>query len=236
MGSSLESARHFPNEMVDQRLRRSAAHVLLDDLVDPVLDADADHHLRRVLRLRDGQSVTVTDGSGRWRDCRWSDDGLVAVSEVVEGGTARGITIGVAIPKQDRPEWMVTKLVECGVDRIVLLDCERSVVRWSADRVVRNLDRLNRVARSAMEQSRRIHMCVIEGPVPASAFLPEALIAEPGGRRLVSGDTTVAIGPEGGWSDKEVASAQTSIELADTVLRVETAALAAAVTMAGLSR
>jgi 16S rRNA (uracil1498-N3)-methyltransferase len=120
------------------------------------------------------------------------------------------------------------------VDRIILLHCERSVVRWDAGRSERNVERLERVARSALEQSRRVHRCVIEGPVSASAVLPEAVAAEPGGRHLEAGDRLVAIGPEGGWSPSEVDLARDRVGLADTVLRVETAALVAAVKMTGM--
>ena len=48
-------------------------------------------------------------------------------------------TIAVAIPKQDRPEWLVQKATELGIDRIVFLHAERSVVRWDGDRAARHL-------------------------------------------------------------------------------------------------
>ncbi len=61
-------------EPTSDALRASATHVLLpvgaSDLLDHAeiaLDADVEHHLRRVLRLRDGEVVSVTDGAGRWR-------------------------------------------------------------------------------------------------------------------------------------------------------------------------
>lgn len=218
---------------MDERLRRSAAHLLVDDVAAPSLDDEAHHHLRRVLRLRAGSLVTVTDGAGRWRECEWAGDRLDVVGEIAEVTKSRSVTIAAAIPKQDRPEWMVSKLVECGVDRIVLLHSERSVVRWDAARAEKNVARLGRVARSALEQSRRVFGCVIDGPVDARDVLPAALVAEPGGRRLEAGDSMVAIGPEGGWSPDEVAVAAGTIGLGPTVLRVETAALVAAVTMLG---
>jgi len=219
---------------MDDRLRRSAAHVLVNDLDSCDLDDIADHHLRRVLRLRDGESVTLTDGRGRWRAACWTTSGVEPVGETVTVERGPEIAVALAIPKQDKPEWTVSKLVECGVDRIILLHCERSVVRWDAGRSERNVERLERVARSALEQSRRVHRCVIEGPVSASAVLPEAVAAEPGGRHLEAGDRLVAIGPEGGWSPSEVDLAHDRVELADTVLRVETAALVAAVKMTGM--
>ena len=52
---------------MDEVLRRSAAHMLTPDINDPLLSDDALHHLNRVLRLREGESVTVTNGNGEWR-------------------------------------------------------------------------------------------------------------------------------------------------------------------------
>ena len=54
---------------MDEVLRRSAAHMLTPDINDPLLSDDALHHLNRVLRLREGESVTVTNGNGEWRQC-----------------------------------------------------------------------------------------------------------------------------------------------------------------------
>jgi 16S rRNA (uracil1498-N3)-methyltransferase len=66
--------------------------------------------------------------------------------------------------------------------------------------------------------------------------LPTAVIAEPGGRPVAGGDTTVAVGPEGGWSDAEVKLARDHVSLGPNVLRVETAALAAVILMADRHR
>lgn len=210
-------------------LRRSAAHLLVDDVELPVLaDADA-HHLFRVLRVRDGEIVSVTDGAGRWRSCRAGGGAIVPVGDVsVEPPSASRVTIGVAIPKMDRPEWIVQKLTEVGVDRVVLLHADRSVVRWDDQRAAKHRRKLERVAAEALQQSRRVFRPVIEGPVAADEFLPSAVAADPGGRPLSSADTCIAVGPEGGWSDRELALALDRVGLGSTVLRVETAALVAA--------
>ena len=50
-----------------ESLRRAAAHVLVDDVATPVLDDQSQHHVFRVLRVRDGEAITVTDGAGGWR-------------------------------------------------------------------------------------------------------------------------------------------------------------------------
>jgi 16S rRNA (uracil1498-N3)-methyltransferase len=111
---------------VDDALRRSAAHVLVDDVAAPVLSDPAWHHLRRVLRLRDGEAVTVTDGAGRWRSCRLSSDGVAPEDDiVVEPPNVEPLTIYVAMPKGDRADWLVQKCTEVGVDRIVAVTAER---------------------------------------------------------------------------------------------------------------
>src|SRR6478609_8691653 len=76
------------------------------------------------------ETVTVSDGRGRWRTARWRAGGLEADGEVRADETPPGVTIAAAIPKGDRLEWMAQKLTEVGVGTIVLVDCARSVVRW----------------------------------------------------------------------------------------------------------
>ena len=141
---------------------------------------------------------------------------------------ASPVTIAVAPPKGERLEWLVQKCTEVGVDRLVLVAAERSVVRWDSGRAERQLERLRRIAVEASLQSRRVWLPELVGPVPVAEVLPAALAAEPGGRPLGSGDRTVAIGPEGGWTPAELALASDTVSLGDTVLRVETAALVAA--------
>ncbi|MYA86110.1 MAG: hypothetical protein F4Y12_11055, partial [Acidimicrobiaceae bacterium] len=53
---------------------RSGPHVLVSDVDSPELADDDRHHLERVLRLRSGDPLTVGDGAGRWRPCRFSDE------------------------------------------------------------------------------------------------------------------------------------------------------------------
>jgi 16S rRNA (uracil1498-N3)-methyltransferase len=222
---------------VDKALRGSAAHVLVAEVESPQLDADASHHLARVLRLRRGQPVTVTDGAGRWRSTVFGGDGVEATGDVV---TVRRpeppLTVAVAPPKGDRLEWLVAKCTEIGIDRVVVLEAEHSVVRWSGERLERQLDRLRRIAVEASMQSRRVWLPQIVGPLPAVEVLPGLAVAEPGGRPLVPTDVAIAVGPEGGWSPKELEVAAATVSLGPNVLRVETAAVAAAVLMVSARR
>lgn len=217
-------------------LRSTSAHVLVDPhlLVDRgtiSLDDDTEHHLRKVLRLRAGEPVGVTDGEGRWCLAVSVPEGntlrLEVTSAIVtEPAPSRPIAIAAAIPKGDRLDWMVQKVTELGVDRLVLLHADRSVVRWTPDRVERNLARLQRIADEALRQSRRVVRLTIDAPTTAVDVLGAFAMAEPGGRALTVGDTAVAVGPEGGWSDAELSAGGDRIGLGATILRTETAAVA----------
>jgi len=217
-------------------IRSSSAHLFVDpDQLDIEglleLDDDTVHHLRRVLRLRDGDVVSVTDGEGRWRLASVvSLTGSLALepnSEVVaEPDRADLLEIAVAIPKGDRLDWLVQKVTELGADRILLLHADNSVVRWKPERASKQLVRLQRIADEACRQSRRVRRLKVDGPVDARTVLPSHAVAEPGGRQLTVSDKLVAIGPEGGWSTDELESAGDLVDLGPNILRTETAAVA----------
>jgi 16S rRNA (uracil1498-N3)-methyltransferase len=224
------------NADVDAR-RRAAAHVLLDaeaslDQQRLTLPDDVEHHLLRVVRMRDGEVLSATNGAGSWRLFRVQRVGGTLVAEAegeVEYVPRRSMfAIACAIPKGDRVEWMVQKTTELGVDRVVLIDAERSVVRWKTDRVANQVIRLQRIADEATRQSRRVWRTVVESPVPAVDVLPAAAIAEPGGELIRGDEAMIAVGPEGGWSSDEIALSRRHVTLGDNILRVETAAVAAA--------
>ena len=203
--------------------------MLVDDVEAPTLSESDAHHVFRVLRVRDGDAVTVTDGAGAWRTCVAADESLTPQSDVRRTPPRpTPLTVAFAIPKQDRPEWIVQKLTEIGIDRIVPLRAERSIVRWNGDRTARHLVKLRRVAVEALQQSRGVWLPEVAEPVDAAALLSEAVAAEPGARPIGPGDFTVAIGPEGGWSPAELEAATDTVSLGATVLRVETAAIVAA--------
>jgi len=214
---------------VNPALRASAAHVFVDSLDSLELSQDDAHHLLRVLRLRDGESVTVGDGRGSWRPSVVTGNALAATGDIVVESADPRLTIATAIPKGDRVEWMVQKLTELGVSEIVLLHCERSIVRWKGDRGAQQLARLVRVAREAAVQSRRVWLPQLRGPVDfaEAAALPGAVVADPDGEALESA-SLVLIGPEGGLTEAERRLCKRSIGLGRNVLRVETAAVAAA--------
>ncbi|MDO8390191.1 MAG: RsmE family RNA methyltransferase [Actinomycetota bacterium] len=211
-------------------LRSSAAHVFVASVDAPELADDDAHHLLRVLRLRDGETVTVSDGAGAWRSCVIAGAALRPAGPSVHEGQRAAPTIASAIPKGDRVDWMVQKLTEVGVHGIVFLHCARSVVRWEGERGERQLAKMRKVAREAAMQSRRTWLPELRGPLAVDELLmaPGVVVADPAGEPF-RGAATVVIGPEGGFTPDELAKAQRLVRLSDHVLRVETAAIVAAV-------
>lgn len=212
------------------------AHAFVDDLEAPVLDDGDRHHLERVLRLRAGELVTVSDGAGGVRACRFG-----AVLEPVEAirrapRPQPPITVAVALTKGDKPEWAVQRLTEAGVDEVVLFPAARSVVRWDEVRAGRHLARLRRVAREAAMQSRRAWLPAVSiaPSFDAVAALPGAALADPGGGPPSLAHPTLLVGPEGGWDPAERAAGLPAVALGAAVLRAETAAVAAGVLLAAL--
>ena len=228
----------------------AAAQVFTEDPSHPVLSDEDRHHLGRVLRLRDGEEVVVSDGAGHWARTSWVDGGELTPlagaagpggdgSVQFEALTGPALTVAFAPTKGERPEWVVQKLTELGIDRIVPLVSERSVVRWSGARGASAVARLRRVAREAAAQCRRVHLPEV-GDVVRFADLPG--LAPPGqvGLAQLSGDrpgtqqTVVAVGPEGGWSSEELGAGLPTVGFGLSVLRAETAAVTAGALMASL--
>lgn len=190
------------------------------------LDDVQRHHLERVLRVRPGGPVSYTDGAGT------IGEGTLGDRVVVRGDEHRvarppAVTIAVAAPSsRERARFLVEKLAELGVARI----------RWLATihgegRPPRP-DRARAWATAALEQSRGAWTTVVDEGVSAWSDLePPVLAAVQGGGPAPDGGSpvTVAIGPEGGWAEAEVPLGVGTLDLGPRVLRVETAAVVAAV-------
>ena len=212
---------------------RSKPLIFVDDLDHPQISDSDLHHFRRARRLPDGAPIVISDGHGRWCPARF---GAVAVADgdiVEEAEPIAPTTVGFAPVKGDRPEWVVQKLTELGIDTIVALQTDHSVVRWDRARADRQVHKWRTIARQACMQSRRVRLPDVRPVTQLADFdLTSSVLAEPGGRPLdPSTDRTVMIGPEGGWSSKEL-DGQATRSLPGGILRAETAAVAAAVLLA----
>jgi len=141
--------------------------------------------------------------------------------------------------KGERPELVVQKLTELGVDRILPLAAARSVVRWDPARAARGVARLRQVAREAAMQARRTRLPEV---ADVATVVAAARAAGSGGALCDQGGATplglarpsLLIGPEGGWDPDELRCGLPTVGLGPTTLRSETAAIAAAVLLCGL--
>jgi 16S rRNA (uracil1498-N3)-methyltransferase len=216
----------------------AAAQVFVADPARPVLAGGDLHHLTKVLRLRSGEEVVAGDGRGTWCLCRFRGGPVDEGTALEPDGDVRReapesapVTVAFAPAKGDRPEWVVQKLTEVGVDRIVVLAADRSVVLWEGERAGKAVARLERVASEAAAQSRRVWLPEILPPqsVSQAGKLAGLALAERGGEAPGPTVHAVAVGPEGGWSPAERALGLETVGLAEHVLRAETASVAAAV-------
>lgn len=189
-----------------------------------------------MLRLRPGDELTVSDGAGGRRRCRFGP-ALEPTGDVERvPRPVPEVTVAFAVVKGQRPEWAVQKLTEIGVDRIVPLLSARSVVRWPPGEAGSQLARLRRVAREAAVQSRRLWLPVVAGVTPFHAMVgePGVAMAHHGAGPPALERPVVLVGPEGGWDEAELAAAPALVGLGPPVLRTETAALVAGTLLCAL--
>jgi 16S rRNA (uracil1498-N3)-methyltransferase len=207
------------------------------------LDPDESRHAVKVLRLREGDLLNITDGKGCFYDAQivraeLSQCTFSIVNTRVEAPKKFRIHIAIAPTKNtDRIEWFVEKAVELGIDQISFILCANS------ERKSLKMDRLEKVAISAMKQSQQAWLPKLLPVVPFNNILTTssnqrfiALVDTHNPRHLNSaaragGEYLVLIGPEGDFSPDELQSALGSgflkVSLGNTRLRTETAGLAA---------
>ncbi|MFZ0291035.1 MAG: 16S rRNA (uracil(1498)-N(3))-methyltransferase [Candidatus Sulfotelmatobacter sp.] len=211
-----------------------------------LVGAHADH-LVRVLRARIGESFDIATGQAlrRGRITSVNEDRVeFDLGEVISAAPLAKITLVLAIFKFDRLEWAIEKCTELGVSRIVPVISRRTDAHLAAASMKR-VERWRRIARQAAEQSRRAAPPEIAAPIRLSDALnlPEALrvvLAESEEQTLLrdvlqayatAGGIALAVGPEGGWAEDELQLFQQagwiSASLGNTILRAETAAIAA---------
>jgi 16S rRNA (uracil1498-N3)-methyltransferase len=213
---------------------------LVEDLDAPALDEAALHHLGKVLRLRPGDPLVLGDGAGRWRSGRFGEPPEPVSAIELAARPIPAITVAFALVKGDRPELVVQKLTELGVDRIVPFRAARSVVRWDDARAEKAVLRLRAVARAASQQCHRPWLPEI-APIAEFAELVRRdgfSLADRTGTPPTLVRPGVLVGPEGGWAEEERAAAAAegvpTVAFGPHVLRAETAAVTAGALLTGL--
>jgi len=208
------------------------------------LDADESRHVVKVLRKKQGDRISLTDGSGFFYEATINDPDPGECTFVINKKfqePAKNFIIHIAISptkNADRIEWFVEKTVELGIDEITLLECDHT------ERQRLKIDRLEKMAISAMKQSLKARLPLIH---PLTSFRKiiqttasvEKYIAHVDNenpnqlKNLIAAGSSylVLIGPEGDFSDEELTLAENQgfkkISLGPSRLRTETAGLAA---------
>jgi 16S rRNA (uracil1498-N3)-methyltransferase len=218
-----------------------------------ISDLEQVHHIKNVLWLASGEKVAVFDDRQNEYACVVEE---ISAKKVVFSIVRRiprksrkgvSLTVACAIPKQCKLDDIIDKLTQLGVDRVIPLETERVIVRLDAKGKAAKLERWRKIALSAAKQSQRNDVPVIEPVKNMREALADAkncglkLIGSLFGEReplraalnrYRGGEVILFIGPEGDFSEAEFALARkhgfTGVSLGDLVLRVDTAAIAAA--------
>jgi 16S rRNA (uracil1498-N3)-methyltransferase len=212
-------------------------------------------HLSRVLRARVGQEFEITTGQNVRSGLitRIDPDRVeFALGDEIPATATPNVTLALSVFKFDRMEWAIEKCTELGATRIVPVIASRTEAHLAAA-APKRVERWQRIALQAAEQSRRNSPPKIDQPMKLSTA-----VALPGTIRIVlaeseqqttltevlhdhlTRDIVLAFGPEGGWTKSELElfrdAGWISASLGSTILRVETAAIAAvAVTFSELA-
>lgn len=193
--------------------------------------------------MKRGDEIRVTDGRGGLYECRIEEANpkgcLLRIGERMEVGKhwRFNLTVAVAPTKNiDRIEWFVEKSVEIGVDRLIFFQCERS------ERKNVRIDRLRKIAVSAMNQSLKSYLPVVTGLVPfgdaismkeGTGYLGYCNSRYPRHEFVKNykgdSDVTIYVGPEGDFTEREADMAVDAgclpVTFGESRLRTETAAL-----------
>jgi len=221
-----------------------------------VLDGPEAHHLAHVMRAEVGDTVTLFDGQGSEFSARVKSIGKsqiqldVLEQRDVDRELSVKVVLAVALPKGDRQRWLLEKATELGVAQLIPLETQRGVAQPSAGAI----EKLRRAVIEACKQCGRNRLLEIAEPrawgefaagapqdalrllahpvrcIPVQAPLRSVLAGELQGLR--SKVVIAAVGPEGGFTDQEIAvglsAGWTAVDLGPSILRVETAAIALA--------
>lgn len=202
------------------------------------------HHLSVVCRLRQGDQIALFNGNGREYRSIVTSVGKrrVEVDVLEESAPARELpfhlTVACPLPRGDRGQWLVEKLTELGATAYIPLHTRRSVVHPAEGKA----EKLRRYVIEASKQCGRnvlmeiADLCSWDRFIARTDWPDQRWFATFGGEPLKlpvqARDSVVAIGPEGGWTDEEATAARQAgwhvVQFGPRVLRVETAAIAAA--------
>lgn len=210
------------------------------------------NHVRNVLRMKPGERVTVSDGSGGEYLCevRQVGSGEVILDILEERGEGAELPARIylfqGLAKGDKMEWIIQKAVELGVHQVIPVAAARSVVKLDEKKEQDRVRRWNGIAKSAAKQSGRSIIPLVAGVLPFAEALERAggfdvkfipyecargmeETRRQLGRIRPGMDVGIFIGPEGGFEEQEISMARSRgvepVSLGRRILRTETAGL-----------
>ena len=213
------------------------------------------NHMKNVLRMKEGEEVSLAvPGDGNEYRCAvkgYTDDSAELTLLFVKESDVElpcEVTVYQALPKSDKMELIITKAVELGAARIVPVATDRAVVKLDETKAAKKVARWNAISEAAAKQSKRAFIPAISGVMTMSEALSDCAscdikmipyeLSDPDSmdktRKIIQSikpgsKVAVFIGPEGGFTEEEVALAACSgfvpVTLGHRILRTETASL-----------
>lgn len=232
---------------------------MTDETSFVTLTGDEARHAVQVARVRVGDTFDVSDGRG-WRGSATvlsADKALVECSvSTVHPEPARSprFVLAQALAKGDRDELAIQMATELGVDSVIPWQADRSVSRWSGDKVTKGVARWSSIVREASKQAMRSRIPTVSEPLATTALIgasPQStwIVLDPRGDTTLTEwfdrasrpvDIGIIVGPEGGVTDAEIDRLRklgaTPVRLDGPVLRTSTAgpsAIAAVLALSG---
>lgn len=218
-----------------------------------ICDKSTLHYIKDVLRIKKQNRIIIFDEKSNEYSCKieeYSKDcAKLSINEkkLNMQKTNNEITIACAIPKKAKIDDIIDKLAQLGIDSIIPMMTERVIVRYDAKKSLGRHERWKKISKNASQQAGRINIAGVEKVMDIAEVIAYSsnydlkLIPTLEGRRKPLRDVIkdvqgkrifVLIGPEGDFSPKELEEAIYAgfipVSLGDTVLRVDTAAIAAA--------
>jgi 16S rRNA (uracil1498-N3)-methyltransferase len=211
-----------------------------------VLTEEESSHCIRVLRKQPGDEIQVLDGKGGLYTAAILDAHPKKCTAKVLNYCFKEPSVSVHIAvaptkNMDRIEWLVEKGTELGCTQFTFMLTKRS------ERTKVNMERIHKIAVSAMKQSKRVYLPILDAPIPLNEFLtnhPGGWVAHcddalPRDQVDASGPFRMLIGPEGDFTPDEVKATLKAnyrpVTLGDARLRTETAALKSIIILEGLA-
>jgi len=216
---------------------------------EAVLRGKEAHHVAHVMRMKVGEPLTLFDGKGRQyegviREILKQEVAVSLHAPMEEDRRGISISVACALPRHSRMEQVIEKLTEIGVAAILPLSTERTVPRVEGEREEKKLARWRRIATEASKQCGAARLPEISNVYSFSEVLDRsseydlAILLSPEGsplrdylRAKEANKVILLVGPEGGWSEREIVAAKkagwVSVSLGRQILKVDTACIAA---------